>query len=292
MLRIKQPWTLRGPDESRKSLLSLDKGHLPQVLAIKPQKVEGVRDWFPFSAAQLVEPAHALRIDADNLAVRKLLYHDPRTSAVSSPDPWADARQQHNVRGAGLGTASGHRSRKGPHLQAPTISVAVSPVKMRSIAADVKNRLGILAALTILFCSRCSPACAPRSYTFSIAITDNMIFLDAKVNGHPVQLLVDTGATQSVFEAALKPEGKKADHFSVTTASKAQDAVIVNSKIELKSLNDGEISLTGPAIYGRFQFPATRLGIKMSGVLGMDVLGKYRSVNFDFQRNTLSLSDK
>jgi len=58
------------------------KGPPPQVLAIKPQKVEGVRDWFPFSAEQLVEPAHALRIDADNLAVRKLLYHDPRTSAV------------------------------------------------------------------------------------------------------------------------------------------------------------------------------------------------------------------
>jgi hypothetical protein len=40
VLRIKQPWTLRGLDESRESLLSLDKRHLPQVLAIKPQKVE------------------------------------------------------------------------------------------------------------------------------------------------------------------------------------------------------------------------------------------------------------
>ena len=158
----------------------------------------------------------------------------------------------------------------------------------------MKNKLGILAAIAILVCSRCSPAYAPRSYTFSMAITDNMIFLDARVNRHPVKLLVDTGATQSVFEAALKPEGKKADHLSVITASKAQDAVIVDSKIELKSLNDGEtFSWTGPAVYGRFQFPATtRLGIKMSGVLGMDVLGKYRSVNFDFQRNTLSLSDK
>ena len=39
VLRIKQPWALRGPDESRESLLSLDKGHLPLVLAINPQKV-------------------------------------------------------------------------------------------------------------------------------------------------------------------------------------------------------------------------------------------------------------
>jgi len=70
VLRIKQPWTLRGPDESRESLLSFDKGHLPQVLAIKPQKVERVKDWLPFPAEQLVELAHTLRIDANNLAVK------------------------------------------------------------------------------------------------------------------------------------------------------------------------------------------------------------------------------
>ena len=40
VLRVKQPWTLRGPDESRESLLSFDKGPPPQVLAIEPQKVE------------------------------------------------------------------------------------------------------------------------------------------------------------------------------------------------------------------------------------------------------------
>ena len=34
VLRIEQPWTLRGPDKPRKSLLSLDKGPLPQILAV------------------------------------------------------------------------------------------------------------------------------------------------------------------------------------------------------------------------------------------------------------------
>jgi hypothetical protein len=49
VLSIKQPWTLRGSDEPCESLLSLDKGHPPQVLAIKPQKVERVKDWLPLS---------------------------------------------------------------------------------------------------------------------------------------------------------------------------------------------------------------------------------------------------
>jgi hypothetical protein len=62
VLSIKQPWTLCGPDEPRKSLLSLDKGLPPQVLAIKPQKVEGVKDWLPFPADQLVELANALGV--------------------------------------------------------------------------------------------------------------------------------------------------------------------------------------------------------------------------------------
>jgi len=70
MLRIKQPWTLRGPDDLRESLLSLDKGPPPQVLAIKPQKVECVQHGLPFAAEKLVELAHALRIDANNLAVK------------------------------------------------------------------------------------------------------------------------------------------------------------------------------------------------------------------------------
>ena len=70
VLCVKQPWTLRGLDERRESLLSLDKGHLPQVLAIKPQKVERAKDWLPFPAEQLVELAHALRIDANDLAVK------------------------------------------------------------------------------------------------------------------------------------------------------------------------------------------------------------------------------
>ena len=70
MLRVKQPWTLRGLDESSESLLSFDKGPPPQVLAIEPQKVERVKDWLPFPAEQLVELARTLRIDANNLAVK------------------------------------------------------------------------------------------------------------------------------------------------------------------------------------------------------------------------------
>ena len=69
VLSIKQPWTLRGSDEPCESLLSLDKGHPPQVLAIKPQKVEGAKDWLDFPAEQLVELADTLTIEAHNLAI-------------------------------------------------------------------------------------------------------------------------------------------------------------------------------------------------------------------------------
>jgi hypothetical protein len=69
VLSIKQPWTLRGPDKSREALLSLDKGRQPQVLAIKPQKVEGAKDWLDFPAEQLVELADTLTIEAHNLAI-------------------------------------------------------------------------------------------------------------------------------------------------------------------------------------------------------------------------------
>src|SRR6516165_2648498 len=75
VLSIKQAWALCGPDESRKSLLSLDKGHLPQILAIKPEKVERAIDRLPFPAEQLVELAHTLRIEAHNFAIENCSLH-------------------------------------------------------------------------------------------------------------------------------------------------------------------------------------------------------------------------
>ena len=89
VLSIKQPWTLRGSDEPCESLLSLDKGHPPQILAIEPQKVEGIKDGLPFPAEQLVELAHTLRIDANNFA-----FNDGVLDAQLGDRPLLDTRQE------------------------------------------------------------------------------------------------------------------------------------------------------------------------------------------------------
>src|SRR5215469_425308 len=75
VLRIKEPGTLRGLDESGESFLSFDKGPLPQILAIEPQGVECVQHRLPFPAEQLVELAHALRIEANDFAVNDGVLH-------------------------------------------------------------------------------------------------------------------------------------------------------------------------------------------------------------------------
>src|SRR6516225_5592583 len=68
VLRIKQPWTLRGLDESRVASFARQAA---SASGPRHQATEGrsVKDWLPFPAQQLVELVHTLRIDANNLAV-------------------------------------------------------------------------------------------------------------------------------------------------------------------------------------------------------------------------------
>ena len=57
VLRIKQPWTLRGPDESRESFLS------------SHRRSNAYRMGSTLRLKKLVELAHALRIEANYFAV-------------------------------------------------------------------------------------------------------------------------------------------------------------------------------------------------------------------------------
>jgi hypothetical protein len=50
-------------------------GVAKRVLAIKPQKVEGVKDWLPFPAEQLIELADPLTIEAHNFAIENCVLH-------------------------------------------------------------------------------------------------------------------------------------------------------------------------------------------------------------------------
>jgi hypothetical protein len=70
VLGIQQTGTVAHANEFRETGFPLEKRRPPEIRAVEPQQVEGVEDWLPFSAEQLVELAHGLRLDPNNLAVK------------------------------------------------------------------------------------------------------------------------------------------------------------------------------------------------------------------------------
>jgi hypothetical protein len=44
-------------------------------------------------------------------------------------------------------------------------------------------------------------------------------------------------------------------------------------------------------LYGAFNFRTTQNGAKVYGLIGMDVLVQYKSVQFDFKNHTLTLAE-
>ena len=70
MLGIQQTGTVAHANEFRETGFPLEKRPPPEIRAVEPEQVEGIEDGSPFSAEQLVELAHTLRIDANNLVVK------------------------------------------------------------------------------------------------------------------------------------------------------------------------------------------------------------------------------
>jgi predicted aspartyl protease len=96
-----------------------------------------------------------------------------------------------------------------------------------------------------------------------------MIWIQAKVNGYPVTLKVDSGATASVFAEKLLTVHNVRE-IEVRTAGGMVKAGRGEARVEIGDL--------------KFQLTATYLRDFIDqGVIGIDVLGQFARVVIDFQ---------
>jgi hypothetical protein len=132
-----------------------------------------------------------------------------------------------------------------------------------------RSFITVLLALTLT----CAATLSAQSHKVPFTLRDNMIFVQARVNGYPAVLKIDTGATASVFAAKFLTVHNSKE-IEVRTAGGMVKASRGDARLEIGDL--------------RFQLTATYLRDFIDqGVIGIDVLGQFKQVIIDFTNHEI-----
>jgi len=117
-------------------------------------------------------------------------------------------------------------------------------------------------------------------------VRDGAIYVRARINGNRAILLLDTGAVLTTFTLKIVPT----QTGSRITVNMAKGSVIafrlpVGFTLGESTVREEHCAFHQNAIVGDFKFGAA------DGVVGLDVLGSFKSVTFDFKDSTLILED-
>jgi hypothetical protein len=118
----------------------------------------------------------------------------------------------------------------------------------------------------------------------------SMILIEGEINGEPVTLLMDTGATKTVINS----QSYRAAYFSLRTAQRsAKSAGIVGESIsvrlDLKLANHRWVGQ--PVAIMNLAELNHLLGARFDGLLGEDILREFHSVRIDYRNHVIELED-
>lgn len=115
---------------------------------------------------------------------------------------------------------------------------------------------------------------------------DSFILVEARIDGRPVTLLVDTGANKTILSA------KSFGRVSLPVNKPVnQGAGIVGNALRLRV--DLEIAhqilFSQPVSVMNLEELSKRFRIPFDGLLGQDILNQFRSVRFDYKSHVIEL---
>jgi len=131
------------------------------------------------------------------------------------------------------------------------------------------------------------PALAQRRIvTVPFRSVDSFILVDAKIDGTPVRLLVDTGANKTILNAKsfCKTE------MNVTRPVNRGAGIVGNAlrlRVDLEIAHEFMFSQRVSVM--NLEELSRRFGIQFDGLLGQDILNQFRSVRIDYKRSVIEL---
>jgi hypothetical protein len=117
---------------------------------------------------------------------------------------------------------------------------------------------------------------------------DGLIYIEAQVNGMHTNLLVDTGAAMTTFDLKIVPTLNAESRITVNIAKGSMLAyrLPVGFTLGDSSQPERKCLFRQNVVVGDFKFMSAH------GVVGIDVLGSFKSATFDFLNSVLVLVDR
>ena len=126
----------------------------------------------------------------------------------------------------------------------------------------------------------------PRVVTLPFRSVDSFILVDAKIDGTPVRLLVDTGANKTILNA--KSFSRAEMHV---TKPVNRGAGIVGNALRLRV----DLEIAHQFMFSQhvsvmdLEELSRRFGIQFDGLLGQDILNQFHSVCIDYKNHVIEL---
>jgi hypothetical protein len=141
-----------------------------------------------------------------------------------------------------------------------------------------------LAAFALLFPP---PAAAgPETVLLPFRSVHSMLLIDAKVNGDPVILLLDTGANSTILD--VKAYGKT---LTLPSRPDTRQVGIVGNAVRVRV--DLEIArrflFSQPVAVMNLGDLPQRLGAPFDGLLGQDILRQFHSIRINYRTHVIEL---
>jgi hypothetical protein len=117
-----------------------------------------------------------------------------------------------------------------------------------------------------------------------------VMMVEAVVNGKPANLIVDTGADQTVVTpelAGLNQVDLMTATFSSRGAGLRANAIVLEADLKLTSSRRFRI----PVMVMRLEDVSKLYRVKIDGIVGQDVLSRYGKIAIDYENKRIELGE-
>jgi len=156
---------------------------------------------------------------------------------------------------------------------------------MRSLADRLLARMLGGCALLGLFVAPSADLAKPRMVMLPYRSVDSYILVDAKINGSPVRLLVDTGANKTILNSSSFSNERSVARPVNRGAGIVGNALRLRVDLELAR----QIMFSQPVSVMNLEELSKSLRIPFDGLLGQDILNQFRSVRIDYKNHVIEL---
>jgi hypothetical protein len=128
----------------------------------------------------------------------------------------------------------------------------------------------------------------PRIVELPYRSVDSYILVDVKIDGSPVRLLVDTGANRTIVNARAFCRTE----LNVTRPVNRGPGIVggaLRLRVDLELTR--QVKFSQPVSVMDLEELSRSFRVEFDGLLGQDVLNKFRSVRIDYKRQVIELEE-